>query len=67
MKVSKWGNSLALELKEGDDVEITLAGSRAFQVDEVRRREKALAGLKQSNWTLPPAFKFDREQVNERS
>ena len=43
MQVSKWGNSLAirlpaavveaLELKEGDDIEIRVAGERAFEVE----------------------------------
>jgi antitoxin MazE len=75
MQVSKWGNSLAvrlpaaiveaLKLKEGDEVEITLAGSRAFQVDKDRRRERALERLKKSNWTLPPGFKFDRDKAHE--
>lgn len=41
MRVSRWGNSLAirisaeiaqaLELKEGDEVEVRVAGSRAFR------------------------------------
>jgi antitoxin MazE len=76
MQVSKWGNSLAirlpaalveaLKLEEGDDIEITLAGTRAFQIDKDRRKEKALARLKASNWTLPAGFKFDREEANER-
>jgi antitoxin component of MazEF toxin-antitoxin module len=46
MQVSKWGNSLAvrlpasvveaLELKEGDDIEIHAAGARAFVVSRTR-------------------------------
>jgi antitoxin MazE len=42
MQVSKWGNSLAirlpaavveaLDLKEGDDIEIQVAGKRTFDV-----------------------------------
>ena len=42
MQVSKWGNSLAirlpaavveaLDLKEGDDIEIQVAGKRSFDV-----------------------------------
>jgi antitoxin MazE len=44
MRVSKWGNSLAirlpaavvelLELKEGDEIEITVTDSRRFEVHE---------------------------------
>ncbi len=52
MQVSKWGNSLAvrlpravveaLKLKEGDDIEIIVAGTRAFEVSRDRKREEAL-------------------------
>ena len=76
MRVSKWGNSLAirlpavvveaLELKEGDEVEVRLAGTRTFDVDRDRRREHALARLRQFRWKLPPDWKFDRDEANAR-
>ena len=76
MQVSKWGNSLAvrlpkavveaLKLKEGDDVEITIAGSRHFEVARGRRREEALKRLRALQRPLPPGFKFDREETHER-
>ncbi len=76
MQVSKWGNSLAvrlpasvveaLELKEGDEIEITVAGKQAFTVDRDRSRERAIEGLRRDAWTLPKGFKFDREEANER-
>jgi antitoxin MazE len=76
MQVSKWGNSLAvrlpktvveaLKLKEGDEVEITIAGSRHFEVTRDQRREEALKRLRALQRPLPPGFKFDREQANER-
>lgn len=76
MQVSKWGNSLAirlpaavveaLELSEGDEIEITIAGTRDFQIERDRRREKALDRLRRSNWTLPPGWRFNREEANER-
>jgi antitoxin MazE len=76
MQVSKWGNSLAirlpktvveaLKLKEGDEVEITIAGSRRFEVARDRRREEALKRLRALQRPLPPGFKFDREEANER-
>ena len=53
MRVSKWGNTLAirlpasvvraLALKEGDEVEIHVVGDRAFGIDRDRSRERALA------------------------
>jgi antitoxin MazE len=76
MRIAKWGNSLAiripaevaqaLELKEGDEVEVRVAGSRAFDVDRDRRRERALERLKQFRWKLPPDWKFDRDEANAR-
>ncbi|MBV8707854.1 MAG: AbrB/MazE/SpoVT family DNA-binding domain-containing protein [Acidobacteriaceae bacterium] len=75
MQVSKWGNSLAirlpaavveaLDLKEGDDIQITVAGKREFWIDRDRSREEALQRLRNSKWKLPPGFKFDREEANE--
>lgn len=76
MRVSKWGNSLAvrlpaviveaLELKEGDDVEISLAGEREFAVKRDRSRERAIKALRKLRRPLPPGFVFDREEANAR-
>ncbi len=51
MQVSKWGNSLAvrlpaaivdaLGLKEGDQIEIRVAGKRAFEVGRDQSRQRA--------------------------
>jgi antitoxin MazE len=76
MQVGKWGNSLAvrlpasvvemLGLKEGDEIEIEIAGKRTFRVSRDRRRERALERLKELQWSLPPGFKFSRDEANER-
>ena len=76
MQVSKWGNSLAvrlpatvveaLKLKEGDEIEITVAGKRSFQVARDRSREKALETIRRLARPFPAGFKFDREEANER-
>jgi antitoxin MazE len=76
MRVAKWGNSLAvrlpsavvdaLELKEGDQVEIRIAGDREFEVNRDRSKEKALARLRQLRRPLPPGFTFSRDEANER-
>jgi antitoxin MazE len=76
MQVSKWGNSLAiripaalvdaLNLKEGDQVEVRLAGDRDLVLDRDHTREEALNRLRALRLPLPPGFKFDREEANER-
>ena len=70
MQVSKWGNSLAvrlpaavveaLELKEGDRIEIRVAGRREFEVSRDRSREKAIETIRRLARPFPPGFKFDR-------
>jgi antitoxin MazE len=76
MRVAKWGNSLAvrlpaavveaLELKEGDEIEIHLAGGREFAVSRKPGREEALRRLRAFRGRLPVDFKFDREEANAR-
>jgi antitoxin MazE len=76
MQVAKWGNSLAvrlpaavveaLELKEGDQIEIRIAGDREFEVRRDRSRESALARLRRLRRPLPPGFTFSRDEANER-
>jgi antitoxin MazE len=56
MQVSKWGNSLAvrlpaavvdaLGLKEGDQVEVQIAGKQAFQVAKAPGTRELLARLR---------------------
>jgi antitoxin MazE len=76
MQVAKWGNSLAvrlpaavveaLDLKEGDQIEIRIAGEREFEVKRDRTKEKALARLRKLRRPLPAGFSFNREEANER-
>lgn len=77
MKIARWGNSLAirlprplveaLDLKEGDEVEVTAKAARTLEVTRDRSRDEALAGLRAMRWALPPDYKFDREAANERT
>ena len=76
MQVSKWGNSLAvrlpsavveaLDLKEGDEIEISIAGKRDFRVARDRSKDRALDQLRQMKWAFPPDFRFNRDEINER-
>jgi antitoxin MazE len=76
MQVAKWGNSLAirlpaavveaLKLREGDEIEIHVAGSRQFGVTRKPEREDLLKRLRTFRGRLPADFKFDRDEANAR-
>jgi len=76
MRVSKWGNSLAvrlpkklvdeLGLKEGDEINVVAAKGRAIEVETKEdQRRRAIERMAERNWTLPPDYKFDRDEANE--
>ncbi|WP_454691869.1 AbrB/MazE/SpoVT family DNA-binding domain-containing protein [Achromobacter aloeverae] len=76
MQVAKWGNSLAvrlpaslveiLELKEGDNIEIVVDGPRKFAVRKKPGADALLDRLNKYRGKLPPDFKFNRDEANER-
>ena len=76
MQVAKWGNSLAvrlpaavveaLKLKEGDEIEIHVAGGRQFAVARKPGRDELLKRLRSFRGRLPADFKFDRDEANAR-
>jgi antitoxin MazE len=77
MQVSKWGNSLAirspasivnaLELKEGEEIELHLVGERSFELVKKPSLRSLLDRLHQLRGRLPADFHFDRAQANERT
>jgi antitoxin MazE len=76
MRVSRWGNSLAvrlpkslvdaLGLKAGDVLDVVAADGRRIEIAKEDRRERALASIAARQWALPDDYKFDREEANER-
>ena len=76
MQVSKWGNSLAirlptavvkaLQLREGDDIEVEIAGERVFKIRTKPDDEALLARLRKFRGRLPADFVFDRDSINAR-
>jgi antitoxin MazE len=76
MQIAKWGNSLAvrlpaavveaLDLKEGDNIEIQIAGARTFEIEKQPGAAELLARLRKFRGRLPPDFKFDRLEAHER-
>jgi antitoxin MazE len=75
MQVAKWGNSLAvrfpaslvaaLDLKEGEEIELHLVGEKNFEVSKKPGREELLNRLHALRGRLPADFHFDRLQANE--
>jgi len=75
MQVAKWGNSLAvrlpaavveaLQLKEGDNIEIHIAGERVFELEKTPEAHALLMRLRKYRGRLPADFKFDRLEAHE--
>lgn len=76
MQVAKWGNSLAvripaavveaLELHEGDEIEIHIEDARNLKIARKPGREELLKRLRAFRGRLPADFKFDRDEANAR-
>ena len=56
----------ALELQEGDDIEIQVEGSRSLKVSKVPDSRELLARLRKYRGRLPDGFRFDRLEAHER-
>ena len=77
MQIAKWGNSLAvripvdvaraLNLKEGDQIDLRALDDGAVAImTERQRRDAALATMARLARPLPPGYTFDREEANSR-
>jgi len=74
MLVSRWGNSLAVRLPrklvkemglvEGDDLQVVAARKGVLEVEKVDRCAAFLEAMEQ--FSLPPDYRFDRDEANER-
>lgn len=76
MRVSKWGNSLAvrlpgplveaLNLKEGDEVQLHIAEVDEFGVSKRPTQKELVESLRKYRGLIPADIKFDREEANAR-
>ena len=76
MRVSSWGNSLAIRLPvavvealgltDGDSIEIHVTGARTFEVHKTPTTRELLVRLRKFRGRLPKDFKFDRLDTKER-
>lgn len=76
MRVSTWGNSLAiripanlaeaLALREGDNIELTAVSDKHLAIAKTINNSELLAKLRAYPKKLPASFKFDRDEANGR-
>lgn len=76
MQVTKVGDQLVvplpdgvveeLGLKEGDEVEVHRITAPDVESDPEKRRAEALRIIRSLARPLPPDYKFNREEANER-
>ena len=79
IQIGRWGNSLAVRLPkaladrfnlaEGDEFDVAAleAALATLHADEAHeQRKQALREIAETRWTLPPQWKFDREDANAR-
>lgn len=77
MRVARWGNSLAvrlpqsvvelLQLREGDEITIHVAGARAMEIELTPAPAELLSRLRKYRGRLPTNFTFDRLEANART
>ena len=76
MRVSKWGNSLAIRLpkavaedlglKPGDELELVSATSKRVVVAKDERRRLAVERMRDRAWPMPEGYVFNRDETNAR-
>ncbi len=74
MQVSRWGNSLAvrlpasvveaLDLKEGDEIQIRAVDRKDFEIVKRPTNAELLQRLRKFRGRLPEDFVFDRDEAN---
>ena len=75
VRVAKWGNSLAvrlpasvvdaLDLKEGDDVELAFDQANKAKIIRQPSRQELIERLRAFRGRMPAGFSFDRDEANE--
>lgn len=76
MRLTRWNDTLAvqipeemvrsLDLKEGDEVTVSIAGIGSRQGEADDARQQALERIRTLKLILPPDWKLDRDEANAR-
>ncbi|HXE62338.1 MAG TPA: AbrB/MazE/SpoVT family DNA-binding domain-containing protein [Bryobacteraceae bacterium] len=77
MRVSKWGNSLAvripadiaekLSLREGDEIKMLPFSGSEYLVKRQMTRQEAIDAIRKAGSPLPKGFRFNRLEIHDRS
>ena len=77
MRVSKWGNSLAvripadiaekLSLREGDEIRMLHFSGSEYLVKRQMTRQEAIDAIRKAGSPLPKGFRFNRLEIHDRS
>ncbi len=76
MRVTRTGKALvvelpdevveALELQDGDEVDVRAIGHNLVEVRPNAEADALIAQLRSLRGKMPPDFRFDRDEANER-
>jgi antitoxin MazE len=76
MRVSKWGNSLAvripadlaeeLKLKEGDEIRMFPLRESEYLIKRQMTRQEAIEAIRKAGSPLPKGFRFNRLEAHSR-
>ncbi len=73
MRMSKWGNSLAIRipaevveklgLKADEEADIRITGEGSFEVVRNMKRQQAIDKMRATRFVLPEDYRFDRDEI----
>ncbi len=73
MRMSKWGNSLAIRipaevveklgLRAGEEADIRITGEDSFEVVRNMKRQQAIDKMRATRFVLPEDYRFDRDEI----
>ncbi len=73
MRMSKWGNSLAIRipaevveklgLRAGEEADIRITGEDSLEVVRNMKRQQAIDKMRATRFVLPEDYRFDRDEI----
>jgi len=76
MRLAKWGNCLGvripadvvekLNLKPGEEMQLTVTGENQFEICRDRRRQDALEAIRKLRIAVPTDYVFNRDELYDQ-